>query len=118
MRSSGEQLDALEQVLHGLTELRATSKGGKPSMSAITRMGMLLRVLVGGVHHIPPLGARRAATEQNALIVTGSCLPNHGVREHQEQQLARVVVEQQVRGDRQSYRRPAPVPGPTRSFSR
>ena len=68
----GQQLDPLEQVLDELTELRAAI-GRKPSMSAITRMGMCCAYSCAASTTSRPSNPS-SSDWQNALI-TGSCLP-------------------------------------------
>ena len=91
------QVDAFEQVLDELAELRpvlrreAEHVGDDPHRD-------VLRVVVGGVDHVPP---RERVDERVAERPRRRLLPGDGVLgERGQQQLARVVVERRVGGDR------------------
>ena len=93
----GRQVDALEHALHELAEPRpvlrreAEHVGDDPHRD-------VLRVLGGGVDHVLPL---ERVDERVAERPGGRLLPaDRGLGERGEQQLARVVVERRVGGDR------------------
>ena len=97
MRSSGGRLTPSSAFSTNRAN-RGPSSGGKPSMSAMTRIGMCWAYSAAASTTSRP--ANPSISDSQNARVASSCLLTARLGERRQQQLAGVVVERRVRGDR------------------